>query len=128
MIPGSDPRVKRFSNLPLVLIFAVIFAVTGACIDVYYEWPVRVPGDPPSSLYTFRYAAGVSQGWIFYSSDDIFAHDNLQPGFRFDAHPPVFRMPAGAGGWTDFGIYGVAPWFLSAVAALLVSVLRAIRG
>lgn len=103
----------------LVLVIAAFFAFVGACIDFYYEWPVTVPGDPASSLYTFRDAAGINHGWISYSTDDVFAYDNLKPGFSFSVHAPVFRVPAGYGGWMDFSVCGVAPWFLALIVVLL---------
>ena len=103
-----------------ILLGASVFAIIGACIDFWYEWPVRVPGDPPSSPYTYRHAVGVNHGWISYSTDDIFAYDDLKSGFGLSAHPPVIRIPFGYAGWMDFGVCGVAPWFLAACGAPLV--------
>ena len=90
----------------------------GACIDLYYEWPVEIPGDPPSSMYTFRHVIGVKHGWFSYSTDDIFAYDDLAPAWAFSVHPPRWREPLGRGGWVDFGIAGIAPWFIAILIAL----------
>jgi hypothetical protein len=101
-----------------MLILAVVFAAAGACIDFYFEWPVKIPGDPPTSLYTLRHAVGVSRGWISYSTDDIFAYDDLTAGFSFSIHTPIVREPFGSGGWMDFGVFGIAPWFIAACIML----------
>lgn len=119
--------IKTHKKTLRILVIAVVFAVLGACFDFYYEWPVRVPGDPPSSLHTYRDAVGVNAGWISFSTDDVFAYDDLKPGFGFSIHMPIMRQPFGQGAWMDFGVLGIAPWFVAACVLLLRIFWQALR-
>lgn len=113
--------MQRMNRKRSLLIFGALlfFALAATCIDVYYEWPQSVPGDPPSALYTYRESIGVNHGWLFYCTDDIFAYDDLQAGFKVAVHAPIFREPYGLGGWMDFTIAGIAPWFVGILLMIL---------
>ena len=128
MFGQKNPCMRRPTKLLPILGIAILFAVGGACIDFTFEWPVRTPGEPPEALDTQRYEIGVRHGLISFSEDDIFPYDDLKAGFKFSAHPPVFRQPAGYGGWMDFAVYGVAPWFLAAIGVLFVWLRKRLRG
>jgi len=123
----KNMTMKSHKKTLRILVIAVVFAVVGACIDFYYEWPVRVPGDPPSSLYTYRTSFGVNHGWILYFTDDVFAYDDLIPGFGFSIHTPIVNQPFGTGGWIDFSVVGIAPWFIAACVVLLSLFWAALR-
>ena len=119
------PRIPR--RTAILLAAAILFSIIGAGIEFYYEWPEKVPGDPPSSLHTYRSAIGFNHGWIFRSSDDVFDYSDLKSGFFISMRSPRFREPYGTGGWWDFGITGIAPWFVAVIALLLYGFWSAMR-
>jgi hypothetical protein len=110
-----------------VLIFAFLFAALGACVDLYYVWPEKVPGDPASTLHTIRHSVGLQNGLIMRATHDDLDYESLGPSIQFSVHAPAVRGPIG------FAIYGfapaffgVAPWFVVFFLAIPWAVLRLI--